>query len=453
MSFNIGLSGLYAAQKDLTVTGNNIANSATTGFKESRAEFADIYGQFRGCIQKATGAGVRLAAVTQQFHQGSLEYTQNSLDMAISGEGFFTLKDSAGSTVYSRDGAFQVDRDGYIVNNSGLRLQVYEKADNSDGYAYNAAGELERVEPDMNISDANPFFTRTLTDLQLDFGGQSAKASTIAAVDMNLASDAPVIYESDGTTPVTFDVNDPDTYNFSTSVTLYDSLGAPRNVTMFYTKTQTPLQWEVRFLMEGAANPATSVTAPQTLTFDSDGNLGSTLITVDFDPMSNYAPNNGATIGSLDQATGVATNEVDFDLSNMTQTGTQYSVNDLNQDGYTGGNLVGFTVNDRGVIFARYSNDQTAALGQVALGGFKNPQGLQQLGNNTWAQSYLSGEVVYDTAGSGRLGSIQSCALEASNVDLATELVDLIKAQRNYQANAKTISTADEMTQTILNLR
>lgn len=457
MSFNIGLSGLYAAQKDLAVTGNNIANSATTGFKESRAEFADIYSHFRGCIQKATGAGVRLANVSQQFHQGDLKDTQNSLDLAISGEGFFTL-DNNGSKVYSRDGAFSVDRDGYIVNNSGLRLQVYERANNSDGYAYDAAGNLEKVTPDMNTSEANPFFTRTLTDLQLDFGGQPASASTSVAIDMNLVSDAQQILDPSGTA-VPFDVNDPDTYHYSTSVTLYDSLGTPRNVGMYYQKTANPLQWDVYFHMEGAATGVAPI-GPQPLEFDSNGNLvlptptstpPRTLLPVTFN-MANYAPDNGATIGPLDGA-GTATNTVAFDFTDLTQVGTRYAVNDLTQDGYTGGNLVGFSVDDRGVVFARYSNDKTKALGQVALASFKNPQGLQQLGNNVWAQNHLSGDAVYDAPGHSRLGSIQSCALESSNVDLATELVDLITAQRNYQANAKTISTSDEMTQTILNLR
>lgn len=486
MSFNIGLSGLYAAQKDLAVTGNNIANSATTGFKESRAEFANVYGQFRGCIA-SSGTGVRVASVAQQFHQGTIEQTKSSLDLAISGEGFFAVSDGD-QMGYTRDGSFRVDNEGYIVTNSGARLQAYPRANNSDGFAYNLdpGGTLEEVSPDLNISDANPVFTRELGDIQLQFSGLQPRASSTVGVDLNLASDAEFIYESDGggglvATP--FREDDPDSYNYSTTVTLYDSLGASRNVTMYFSKvgdatvtppTSTPGEWDVYFQMEGTTSDDTTTpptitpayTGPIRLVFDSNGNLttldGTTInrsdpstgtYSLDLSAtFANYIPQNGATIGPLG-AGGVGNNIVSFNFMEMTQFGSNYNINDLTQDGYATGNLLEFGVNEEGILSARYSNGQQRAIAQIPLTSFKNPQGLKQVGNNLWVQTQSSGEAVTDIPGSGRLGTIQSCSLESSNVDLATELVDLIKAQRSYQANAKTISAADEITQTVINMR
>lgn len=269
MSFNIGLSGLYAAQKDLAVTGNNIANSATTGYKESRAEFANVYGQFRGCIA-SSGTGVRVASVAQQFHQGTIEQTKSSLDLAISGEGFFAVNDGD-QMGYTRDGSFRVDNEGYIVTNSGARLQAYPRANNSDGFGYNdnSPATLEKVDPDLNISDANPVFSREMSDIQLEFSGLQPKASSMVNMDLNLASDAEIILVSDGTDMihVPFDDSDPDTYSYSTTVTLYDSLGAARNVTAYFRRAENdaaatppesdPGLWEVHFRMEGATSTAT----------------------------------------------------------------------------------------------------------------------------------------------------------------------------------------------------
>ncbi len=241
MPLRIGLSGLNAASADLKVIGNNIANTATTGFKESRAEFADVYAQSYGSICKtAIGSGVRLAATTQQFSQGNIEYTDNALDLAINGEGFFVLDDN-GSRVYSRAGAFEVDRDGYVVNNQGQRLQVY------------AANEK---------GTTTTFNTGALTDLQLDFGDQAPSATTEVSASINLRSDADDSRLMRWDTALEFDVTDPDTYNYSTSVTLYDSLGTPRTMTMYFSKTETALEWEVYTVMEGALIRNPSVTNP-----------------------------------------------------------------------------------------------------------------------------------------------------------------------------------------------
>lgn len=445
MPFRIGLSGLNAASADLQVTGNNIANTGTTGFKQSRAEFADVFAQAYGGINKtAIGSGVRLAATTQQFTQGNIEYTENSLDLAINGEGFFVLSDD-GSRVYSRAGAFQVDRNGYVVNSDGQRLQVY--------------APIEQGSTDPKFDSGQ------LTDLHLEFGDNAPAATTSVDATMNLRSDATTPVDSTGAAITAIDVNDPNTYNYSTSVTVYDSLGTPRTMTLYYLKpgsggppaedvVSDPLKWKVYAELDGLTPAAATPTNVFDIEFDSNGKITSPTgpITPTFD-LTTYEPINGATIGPIDPVTGAATNTISVDVSGLTQYGTKYSVSDLSQDGYTTGRLNGFDVDQTGVVFARYTNGQSAALGKVALANFSNPQGLQQLGDNNWAETYASGDPVYGDPGTSSLGLIQSGGLEASNVDLATELVNLITAQRNYQANAQTISTADEVTQTIINIR
>ncbi|MGQ9831596.1 MAG: flagellar hook protein FlgE [Thermochromatium sp.] len=444
MSFSIGLSGLQAAAKDLEVTGNNIANSATVGFKKSRAEFADIYASSFSTCRSKSAVGVRLAAVTQQFSQGSLELTGNTLDLAINGEGFFVLRNKAGQNemVYTRNGTFQVDRDGYVVSSSGKRLQVFPP----------------KI-PESNIAD---FDSGKLTDLQLPLDRIGAKTTTNVNINFNLNADEDVITNTGGpafawpTLPDT--VPNPNSYNWSTTYQVYDSLGSPRDVTMYFVKTG-PLTWDVHVGMYDVNNvtppnppvmvDATGTGGPIVIEFNTDG----TLRTVN----GVQVPDAGAVIPINMPAftdNGAAELVASINLNNATQySASKNSVIDLTQNGYASGTLSGFDIDTDGIVFARYSNGQSHILGQVAMANFKNPQGLSQIGDNNWAQSYGSGEPVYGAAGDGRLGSIQSCALESSNVDLTEELVNMITAQRNYEANAKTISTADQMTQTILNLR
>lgn len=430
MPFRIGLSGLQAAAADLEVTGNNIANVATVGFKESRAEFANVYSEAYAYIAKISiGSGVRLAAVTQQFSQGNLEYTQNALDLGINGQGFFVVKDASG-LFYTRAGAFQVDREGYVVNSLGQRLQVFPPN----------IGEVGVTETTFN--------TGRLEDLKLTFGDIAPKATTEINAQINLRSDAQQPVDEDGE-PIEFDMNNPDSYNYSTSVTVYDSLGTPRVLTLYFVRGEEPLNWTAYASLDG------SEPIQFDLTFDSNGRLSSEgLIELEFD-MAAIDPNNGATIGPLDPNADppVGTNVVTLDISRMTQYGTQYSVSDLTQDGYTTGRLSSFDVDQNGIVYARYTNGQSQILGQVALANFKNPQGLLQVGDNNWALTLAAGDPVYNAPGHSNLGLIQSGALEASNVDLTEELVNLITAQRNFQANAQTISTADQITQTIINLR
>jgi flagellar hook protein FlgE len=408
MPFRIALSGLDAASTDLRVTGNNIANASTTGFKYSRAEFADIFAQSYGAINKiAVGGGVRVAAVTQQFEQGTIDLTGNNLDLAINGQGLFILSDG-GARVFSRAGAFQVDQNGFVVNSQAQRLQVFQALDQA----------------------GNNFNTASTTDLQLTTtpGPPQATATIDAAINLQADAVAPT---------VPFDpVNDPSSYNYSTSVTIYDSLGSSHVSTLYFRKT-LPNQWDAYQYVDG--NPVTVGGNPASqVTFNPDGSLntGGTIAYDAYDPLNGSSPLN-----------------LTLDLSNATQFGGDFAVNSLNQDGFTTGRLNNIQIDETGTISARFTNGQFEILGKVAVGNFANPQGLQQLGDNVWAETFSSGALLLGEAGTGSLGLIQSGGLESSNVDIAEQLVNLITAQRNYQANAQVISTADTITQTIINIR
>lgn len=406
MPFRVALSGLNAASADLNVTANNIANVNTTGFKSSRAEFADLFpiSSF-GLASTATGAGVRLARVAQQFEQGSVNFTTNSLDLALSGEGFFTLSDN-GAMVYSRAGAFGTDRNGYVVNASGQRLQVFPP-----------------------VNGGSTFDTARLSDLQLSTSDNPPLATTTIDTNLNLPANATV----PATTP--FDAADPTSYNHTTSVTIYDSLGAAHTANFYYVRTATANEWQMYAQIDGAA-----VGAATTLTFSDTGTLTSPATGQIALPA--YSPGNGAADLSLT-----------IDASAATQFGESFGIASLNQNGYTTGRLTAIEITQEGVVQARYTNGQATPLGQLALGNFPNPQGLQQLGDTAWGASFAAGQVIRGTAGSTNFGLVQSGALEASNVDLTEQLVNMITAQRNFQANAQMISTADQITQTIINIR
>ncbi len=422
MPFRIALSGLAAASTDLKVTGNNIANSGTTGFKQSRAEFADVYAvTFGGTTDTSTGNGVRTTTVAQQFNQGSIDFTDRALDLAISGQGFFVLQDDKG-TSYTRAGSFHVDADGTVVNNINQRLQVFPTVPNS----------------------SPPLFQTTPSDIVL--------ATTDGPPQATFTIDAGLNLNAEEIPPANapFDPADPTTYNSSTSLVVYDSLGAQHTATTFYEKTAVANQWNTYMFVDGnfvpSTNPApTPPVAPATystvtMTFNTDGTLNTPT-------QLQYAPVPAATLG-----TGAADLNLTIDYTNTTQFGGDFSVNSLSQNGYASGRLSGIDVDDEGIIFARFTNGQSIALGQVALANFANPQGLRQLGDTNWAETFESGSVLLGKPGTGSLGLMQSGALEASNVDIATELVNLITAQRNFQANAQVISAADAVTQTIINI-
>jgi flagellar hook protein FlgE len=406
MPFRIALSGLNAAQTDLAVTGNNIANSSTVGFKQSRTEFADVYAvAFEGISDIATGNGVAVSAVSQNFSQGNIDFTDRSLDIAISGQGFFVLGDNTGHS-YSRAGAFHVDRDGFVVNQNGQRLQIFE--------AVSGGG----------------FNTGKLDDLELSTTEGPPSATDLIDVSVNLSSAA--------SQPVTvpFNPNDATSFNNSTSTVVYDSLGTAHTATLYYVKTATANEWDSYLYIDGNEIDSGGV-SPTTLIFNPDGTIN-TPTSIAYD---NYTPSTGA----LDIS-------IDMNYSDSTQFGSPFAVNGLSQNGFTTGRLSGIDINDEGVVFARYTNGQSNPLGKIALANFSNVSGLRQLGDTSWAQSFDAGDVLLGEAGTSSFGYVQAGGLESSNVDIAESLVNLITAQRNFQANAQVISAADTITQTIINI-
>lgn len=407
MGFNISLSGINAANADLNVTANNIANVNTTGFKESRAEFADLFNTTSyGLSRNAIGAGVRLTNVAQQFSQGNIDQTGRSLDMAIEGEGFFTLNMN-GSLVYSRAGNFQTDENGYVINPQGARLQV--NAPNAEGTRFDGA----------------------LTDLQLLTTDSPPQQSSRINLGFTLPGNA------EQPTIAPFDPSDANSYNHSTGgVTVYDSLGVSHTQTSYFVKTATPNQWQMYNYIDG--QPAG---APTPLTFSGSGAL-----------VAPAAPGLIA-LDPFTPATGAGVVNLSLDVSGATQYGENFAMRDIRQDGYASGKLNEISISDNGVVYARYSNGSDQALGQVALTTFNNPQGLLNKGDSLWTETTASGVARRGAPDTGDFGQIQSGSLEASTVDLTEQLVNMIVAQRNFQANAQMVSTQDQVTQTIINIR
>ena len=418
MPFRTALSGINAASEDLRVLANNVANASTIGFKESRAEFADVYAASDGAASNAIGEGVRLSGVTQQFGQGNVGFTNNKMDLAINGRGFFVLDDN-GTRAYTRAGNMQADREGYIVNPNGAKLVV-------------------------NGADEKGGITGAVGPLKLDRSNIKPQATTLVEVGLNL--------DSAQTRPPTVPFNPeiPSSFNHSTSLTVYDSLGGSHLATMYYTKGAQPNMWEMYTLVDGkdikgAKNPPFQ---PEMLTFDGSGHLSQI--------NGQAVPPGMVEYPAFETGTGSDPIKLRMNMlsnSPITQFGARFNVNALTQNGFTSGRLSGIDIDDTGIVRARYSNGQAKTLGQVTLADFSNPQGLRPLGDSAWAESAASGVPLLGTPGSGSLGVIQSGALENSNVDLTAQLVNMITAQRNFQANAQVIHTADTVTQTIINIR
>jgi len=405
MPFRIALSGLNAAQTDLSVTANNIANTSPLVFKGSRAEFADLFAvSLQGVSSNATGNGVRVAAVAQQFAQGNIEFTDSNLDLAVSGSGMFIVNDG-GALAYTRAGAYQLNRDGFVVNSQQQRLQAYPPL---AGGGFNTGG---------------------LSDLRLQTTDSPPAATTSVEYLLNLPANA----TQPARTP--FDPADPTTFNQATSLTLFDSLGATHTGTMYFDKTVNANEWNARLYIDGA-----SVGGPQTLQYSNSGLL--TAPVGGLLPFPAYTP-----------TTGAAPMSIEVDLSQSTQYGSNFSVNAVTQDGFTTGRLIGIDINETGIVQARFTNGISQPLGQIAIANFANVQGLQQLGNTQWAETFASGQALRGQAGNSGFGLVQSGALEGANVDVTEQLVNMITAQRNFQANAQMISTADSITQTIINMR
>ena len=560
MSFQQGLSGLNTSAKQLDTIGNNVANSSTIGFKESQAQFADKYAaSLAGGGGVQVGAGSKVAAVVQQFSQGNITNTSNSMDTAISGQGFFRLVDANGSVVYSRNGQFQLDKNGYIVNNQGHKVT---------GYLPNAAGA---------IIQSNPL------PLQISAADLLPKQSANSVVGVNLDSLASVPLSS------VFNPNDPTTYNNSTSMTVYDSLGGSHVASLYFQRQPIAATSSAAVIAAGstsatlasaagmaigdtitipgagaavtpattasatavgdttatlasvagltpgtnitiagnpgastitsisgnvvtfapattaatAAGAAVTATSPQTVTLTGvntatgavtftpatvtatianaaiSSNAGSanwnSYLTIDgvsvptstipltplsvltFNTLGQVTSPVGPPLGQAVSAsftpTGAAAQTLTFQFGQSTQYGGSFGVNTLTQDGYASGHLSGFATSADGTIMGRYTNGQSRAMGQMVLANFTDPQGLQPTGNNEWVESSASGGPLVGVPGSSSLGTLQSGAVEESNVDLTAELVNMITAQRVYQANAQTIKTEDQVMQTLVSLR
>ncbi|RZL86331.1 MAG: flagellar hook protein FlgE [Variovorax sp.] len=410
MSFSQGISGLSAAAANLDVIGNNIANSGTIGFKSAAATFQDVYAGSR------IGLGAAVSGIVQNFTQGSVQSSSRPLDVAIlNGDGFFRLACPSGEVMYSRNGQFTPDKDGYIVNAAGLRLT---------GYGVSANGTVNGGTPGA---------------LQIQTSSLAPVATSSINAEFNL--------DARGTVPakVPFNPADSATYNYSNALgPIYDSLGNPHELGAFFVKTGANT-WDVYGTADGAAVPAPvppALQAPLTsLTFDTNGTM--------------TAPVGGKlNIPGLNFGNGASALNISVDLSGTTQFGNDNAINKLKQDGYTSGTRTSFSINPDGTITGKFSNEQTQLMGQVVLSSFANPNGLEPKGENVWAETLASGQALTGTPGAGaKQGSLASGALESSNVDLTSELVNLIVAQRSYQANAQTVKTQDQVVQTLINIR
>ncbi len=446
MSFNTALSGLNAAQSELEILSNNIANVSTAGFKGSRAEFGDIFASSAfGGGSTAVGNGTLLQSVSQQFTQGNMNFTSNTLDIAISGQGFFVMAPNQGSSerVFTRAGAFGVDASGNVVNTSGQLLQVFPVNEN-----------------DGTVQSTSLSSTQ---NLRLPESAGIPQQTGQVSLGVNLPSDTA------GLDITLFNPSDNSTYSSSTSANVFDSQGESHVATVYYVKdaaSATGNEWHmfhyidneavdivggditaqtanaalprsaiIEFETNGSFDPSISPTVPATITTVALGTTGANLTEWQ------------AGVDGTQQIT------FNYDRTSTTQFASAFTVNTLSQDGFAIGRLTGLDVSDTGVIRATYTNGQSTAVGKIALARFPNSQGLAQIGNTAWTQTTNSGEALPGESGTGTFGLIRSGALEQSNVDLTAELVGLITAQRNFQANAKSIETANAITQTILQIR
>lgn len=410
MSLSIGLSGLRATNESLNVISHNIANVSTAGFKGARAEFAAVYGG-------GQAGGVAVSNVSQDFgRDGDVVNTGRALDLAISGNGFFMTSQN-GQMSYTRAGTFNRDADNFIVSGSGQRLQ---------GYMANEDGQLMQG---------------VLTDLRVEAGSLPAKASTKLDFTANLKADAVV-------PTAAFKVDDANSYNFSQSSEVYDSLGSRHVVTQYFVKVDDN-KWQQHVYVDGAplnpggGNPPKSKPAA-TIIFDTEGKIknvvGTNAVVDPKDPKKNILVFNLAPAGAKPM-------KISMSPSDMTQYASDFSVSRNQADGYTAGELAGVRFESNGDMYAVFTNGQDQLKGKVAMADFANPNGLRQGNDTSWQQSFASGGPIVGDPGTGTLGSLTAGAYEGSNVDLTGELVNLMTAQRNYQANSKTISTADKMTQ------
>lgn len=440
MSFNIALSGLAASQKDLDTTANNIANVNTTGFKESRAEFADVYaGSIFSPGRTKVGDGVTTSQVAQQFSQGALKFTNNSLDLAITGDGFFAMTSdlAARDMTFTRSGAFKLNSDNFIVDNNGNYLQGYP------------------VDPSTGAASSISLSTTKPIQIPNTAGAPRSTSNVYVTMNLNATQQAP----TGGWPPAGFNPLDKATFNTgaTTSTTVYDSLGVPHILTLYFrrTPTATDNNWQAYAVFDDKT-AAGQIFGPITLDFDANGNP--------VVPTTTSMPDlviPSATLNAPPFLTNGAqfTSNLIVNFSNEsgttfpTQYASKFEVGTLDQDGTTVGRLTSIDIDASGKVMASYSNGDQTFLSQVSIVKFANPQGLTQNGNTSWKQSLRSGEALPGEANTGTFGSVNSSALENSNVNLTNELVDLIAAQRNFQANSRALEVNSSLQQTVLQIR
>lgn len=453
MSFYTSLSGLKAAQSDLAVTSNNIANVGTVGFKKSSSQFGDIISASPLQSSAIAGQGTRLKGIDQQFTQGGFQSSERSLDLALSGQGFFVTKTGItnGSITYTRNGSFSVDANRYVVDNSGAYVQVLPT---------DASGTVTAT----GIASAR--------NLQLPLTSGLSRATSSIDLSLNLPNTADIpstrsVYDPT-TNPYSFDRFDLNSFNQQAATTVYDIQGNAMPATIYYTRQTTPTNatptstWEARLFVGDSqvsadGNAATVPPTPLILTFDTNGNLtgqgynDASTSPATYTPITTPGPISYAQVQPAGAAAALGLT-VDYG-ANTRQTSSPFTVKTFNQDGYAAGQLDNVTVDSTGLVTASFSNGTSQALGKIMIANFTNPEGLRQLGDAKWAATGASGDPQVGAAGSNGFGSVASGSLEQANVDITEELVALIQAQRNFQANAKAIDTANQMTQTVVNLR
>lgn len=412
MSFQTGLSGLNSTSRSLDVIGNNIANANTVGNKSSRAEFAALISSNMGS-GGSPGTGVSVSTLSQNFAQGNVIVTGNDLDIAVNGAGFFQVTNTDGTTGYTRDGQFKLDKLGSIVTDTGAKVM---------GFPTDIKGNSTST---------------TIQALTLPTGAPiAAKQTTSIAVELNLDARAQLTAGNSTATPPIAAIP---RSTFATSINIFDSQGVAIPVNLYFehlpsTITPDVDNWDVYDVATGGA-------ALLTMTFDASGNLVSP------------AAGTTTTLTIATPSTTTPDISAELDLSKVTQFGNSFAVTNLTQDGYISGVIVGVKVGTDGNISARYSNGQTQVAGKISLAEFRNPQGLSPAGGNTWVETFESGAPLTGAPGTGKFGALASGSLEESNVDLTSELVNMMTAQRAYQANAQTIKTQDQIMTTLVNLR
>lgn len=421
MSFQHGLSGLSVASTNLDVVGNNVANANTIGYKQSQAQFTDIYANsLAGAGHSEVGIGSKVAAIAQAFNQGDISPTSNPLDIAINGQGFFRMSDQ-GVISYSRNGQFQIDKNGFIVDSKGTNLT---------GYATDA---------NQNIVSNQP------TNLKITTSDLPPKVTSTFEWGFNLDS------RKSGPSITTFNANNAKSYTNTSSGTVIDSLGNPHTLAIFFQKSSsTPNEWQAYATIDGKVDAAG---LPVGVTLDSAGSKPMTFNEKGIMTAPTGSINVSVDLNAINPTLG-AESPFDFtlDLTKTTQFGSDFGINSITQNGYTSGRLSSFQASVDGIIQGIYTNGQTRTLGQVVLASFVNPHGLNPVGDGRWLETPESGQPLVGIPKTGTLGVLQPSAVEDANVDLTAELVKMITAQRMYQANAKTIETQDAILQTLVNL-